>query len=57
MKTLSEIKAVIAANREAGAFTFENLESCEIGRYNGWLMFGDDDEAFPGDAEFAMIAD
>jgi len=57
MKTLSQIKEVIAANREAGDHIYENLESSEIGRYNAWLMFGDDEEAFPSQAEWAMIAD
>ena len=57
MKTLSQIKEVIAANREAGNFIYENLESSEIGQYSGWLMFGDDEEAFPIQAEWAMITD
>ena len=57
MKTLSQIKEVIAANREAGNYIYENLESSEIGQYSGWLMFGDDEEAFPSQAEWAMITD
>ena len=57
MKTLSQIKEVIAANREAGNYIYENLESSEIGQYSGWLMFGDDEEAFPSQAEWAMIVD
>lgn len=57
MKTLSQIKEVIAANREAGNYIYENLESSEIGQYSGWLMFGDDEESFPSQAEWAMIAD
>jgi hypothetical protein len=57
MKTLSEIKEVIAANREAGVYLFENLESSEIGQYSGWLMFGDDEEAFPSQDEWSMIVD
>jgi hypothetical protein len=57
MKTLTEIKAIITANREAGAYTYENLDSSEIGKYNGWLMHGDDDEAFPSTSEWSMIAD
>jgi hypothetical protein len=57
MKTLSEIKEVIAANREAGVYLFDNLESSEIGQYSGWLMFGDDEEAFPSQEEWSMIAD
>ena len=57
MKTLDQIKQVIAANREAKNYIYESLESSEIGQYNRWLMFGDNDEAFPSKAEWAMIAD
>jgi hypothetical protein len=57
MKTLIEIKEIIAANRKAGTYTFENLESSEIGQYSGWLMFGDDDQARPSDSEWSMIVD
>ena len=57
MKSLIQIKKVIATNREAGNYLFENLESCEIGKYNGWIMFGDDDEAFPSQAEWSLIVD
>ena len=57
MKTLIEIKEVIAANREAGVYLFDNLESSEIGQYSGWLMFGDDEEAFPSQEEWSMITD
>jgi hypothetical protein len=48
VKTLQEIKQVIAANRAAGNYLFENLESAEIGDYSRWLMFGDsvDEEDF-----------
>jgi hypothetical protein len=57
MKTLSQIKEVIAANREAGVYLFDNLESSEIGQYSGWIMFGDDEEAFPSQDEWSMIVD
>lgn len=57
MKTLSQIKEIIAANRQSGNYTYENLESSEIGQYSGWLMFGDDDQARPSDSEWAMIVD
>ena len=48
MKTLDEIKQVIATNRAAGNFIYEGLESAEVGDYSHWLMFGDsvDEEAF-----------
>lgn len=60
MKTLAQIKEIIATNREnreAGAYTYDNLDSSEIGKYNGWLMHGDDDEAFPSQSEWSMIVD
>jgi len=57
MKTLSQIKEVIAANREAGVYLFDNLQSSEIGQYSGWLMHGDDEEAFPSQDEWSMIVD
>jgi hypothetical protein len=57
MKSLNEIKAVIEANREAGNYIYENLESSEIGQYSGWLMFGDDEQARPSDSEWSMIVD
>jgi len=57
MKTLNQIKEIIASNRQTGAYLFEGLTSSEIGRYNGTLMFGDNDEAFPSDSEWSMIVD
>ena len=57
MKTLAQIKNIIAANRQAGNYTYENLDSSEIGQYNGWLMHGDNDEAFPSQEEWSMIVD
>lgn len=57
MKTLSQIKAIIASNRQSGSYTYEGLDSSEIGRYNGYLMFGENDEAFPSEAEWSMIVD
>jgi hypothetical protein len=55
MKTIIQIKEVIAANREAGNYIYENLESSEIGEYSRWLMFGDDDQAFPDQAEWDLV--
>jgi hypothetical protein len=57
MKSLAQIIDVIAANREAGYYLFENLESAEVGKYSGWLMHGDDDQAFPDQAEWSLIVD
>ena len=57
MKTLTQIKNIIAANRKAGSYTYENLDSSEIGQYNNWLMHGNNDEAFPSQEEWSMIVD
>lgn len=57
MKTLPEIKAVIAENRAAGRETYAGLDSAEIGRYSRALMWGENDEAYPGDEEWSRIVD
>jgi hypothetical protein len=56
-KTTKQITATIKANREAGRNTFAGLDSSEIGQYNRALMFGDNDEAFPGQDEWSRIVD
>ena len=56
----AELQAIIetvAANRAEGRPTFFGLSSPEIGQYNRHLMFGDDDQAFPGTSEWAAIVD
>ncbi len=55
--TLARIREVVKANREAGRETFAGLESWEIGMYNGAIMFGDNDEAFPSQEEWSRIVD
>lgn len=57
MKTLDEIRDAIRQNREAGRETYAGLCSAEIGRYNGALMFGDDDEAFPDQETWSRLTD
>ncbi len=58
MKTLDEIRAVIARNRQdPNAGTYDGLESDEIGRYSRLLMFGENDEAFPSQEEWSAIVD
>ena len=54
---LEQIKLIIQANREADRGKFDGLTSSEIGTYSQWLMFGDDNEAFPSSEEWAMITD
>lgn len=57
MKTLAQIKEIIAANRYAGREPYAGLQAHEIGTYSRSVMFGDDDEAVPSGAEWAMIVD
>lgn len=57
MRTLDEIRNVIAENCREGREQFAGLTSAEIGRRNRALMFGDNDEAFPDDAEWSAIVD
>lgn len=54
---LARIRGVIAENRQMGHETYKGLASWEIGLYNGALMFGDDDEAFPSQDEWSSIVD
>ena len=57
MTKLELIKAIIQDNRENQRHIYEGLESYEIGIYSGSLMFGDNDEAWPGDDEWSLIVD
>jgi hypothetical protein len=56
-RRLDAIKQVIAENRAAGRSTYAGLDSGEIGQYNRWLMFGDDDVAFPDVDTWSSIVD
>jgi len=51
MKTLNQIKGIIELNRQTGAYIVEGLTPSENGRYSGYLMHGDNDEAFPSESE------
>lgn len=57
MRTLNEIKQVIATNRTHGRSVYAGLSSAEIGQYNRSLMFGSNDEAFPSQEEWSSIVD
>lgn len=57
MRTLAEIKMVIAQNRKEKRETYHGLDSSEIGRHSRSIMFGDGDEAFPSTDEWARIVD
>lgn len=55
---LERIRGVIAENKRNGTDnTYEGLQSWEIGLYNGAMMFGDNDEAFPSQDEWSRIVD
>ena len=54
---LARIRGIVDANREAGREMFAGLTSAEIGERNRAIMFGDDDEAFPSDAEWSAWVD
>ena len=49
--------AKVKANQEAGRDYYAGMTSSEIGDYNRFLMFGEDDEAFPSQEEWSMIVD
>ena len=56
---LARLRAVVAANREAGRQCYTGLKSHEIGTLSGATMFGDHGEAAEGmtDAEWSRIVD
>ena len=54
---LQNILSAINDNRAAGRFIFDGLDSSEIGKYNRYLMFGENDEAFPDAETWSSIVD
>lgn len=54
---LKTIRAVMAANIEAGRHEYAGLTSAQIGEYNRMLMFGENDEAFPDADTWSSIVD
>jgi len=44
-----QVKQVVNNNIENGKEKYDGLTSAEIGTYNRWLMFGDNDEGFDVD--------
>jgi len=56
-KTTTEIETIMQANRDAEREDGHGLTSAEIGQRNRAIMFGENDEAFPGAAEWARICD
>jgi hypothetical protein len=66
MRSLQQIVEIVNSNIAAKHADWENnwnksnyegLLSCEIGKYNGALMHGDQDQAFPSPEEWSMITD
>jgi hypothetical protein len=55
--TLAQIKQAVAENHKNGNSTFHGLTSGEIADYSRFLMFGENDEAFPDQNEWSMIVD
>ena len=47
----------VRENQMTGKEMYDGMTSSEIGMYNHYLMFGENDEAFPGDVEWSMIVD
>lgn len=56
-EAFSGIKQTIIENQLAGRPTYDGLTSSEIAEYNRYLMFGENDEAFPGQAAWSRIVD
>ena len=54
---LNNLRERVSANLDAGLSQWHGLTSAEIGRLNGALMFGDNDEAFPSSDEWSRIVD
>jgi hypothetical protein len=53
--SLQAIKQAIAENHKNGNPTYFGLESSDIADYNRFLMFGENDEAFPDQSEWDAI--
>jgi hypothetical protein len=57
-RALPEIIAIVRANSaDPMRGTYEGLRSSEIARYSGYLMFGENDQAFPSQEEWSRIVD
>lgn len=54
IKTLLKLRQ---ENLNSGLPAFEGMDSSEIGSINRYFMFGENDEAFPGQEEWSYIVD
>jgi hypothetical protein len=57
MRSLEEIREVMSENRKNGQRETFGLLSAEIGLESRAVMFGDNDEAWPGDEEWSAWVD
>jgi hypothetical protein len=57
MRTLEQIREVMAENRRNGQRETLGLLPSEIGLESQAMMFGDDGEGYPGDAEWSAWVD
>jgi|LakMenEpi03Aug12_release.lakeMendotaPanAssembly.Ray.scaffolds.fasta_scaffold584899_4 hypothetical protein len=56
-QALQIIISAVRENNLAGRYSFDGLDSSEIGAYNRYLMFGKNDEAFPDPETWSSIVD
>jgi len=56
-KSTEEIGMIMQVNLRWGREEWHGLTSAEIGQFNRYIMFGENDEAFPGADEWARICD
>ena len=54
---LAGIRETVAENNKHGRYSFDGLTSAEIAEYNRFLMFGENDDAFPDQATWSRIVD
>lgn len=54
---MERIKQTIQENSEAGRHAYDGLTTDEISDYNRSMMFGENDAAFPEQAEWSMWVD
>jgi hypothetical protein len=58
MRTHDELAALYSLNAQSpDRGTFEGFTSAEIAAWHRRLMFGENDEAFPSEAEWSAIVD
>jgi hypothetical protein len=56
-RSFQELKALYLLNAQNGRHVYDGFSTDEIAAYNRRLMFGENDEAFPGAEEWSRIVD